>query len=96
MEVDSMAKKPAQAEEEEEDLYLKMKELQNKLEMIEIQEEYIKEEIKHLKSDEVRSKEEVSARDRGLLAPKTHHFAESQMRDLKHLLSVLTLIFHSL
>ena len=60
MEVDSMAKKPAQAEEEEEDLYLKMKELQNKLEMIEIQEEYIKEEIKHLKSEEVRSKEEVS------------------------------------
>ena len=73
-----------------------MKELQNKLEMIEIQEEYIKEEIKHLKSEEVRSKEEVSARDRGLLAPKTHHFVESQMRDLKHLLSVLTLIFHSL
>ena len=38
MEVDSVAKKTAASEqpEEEEDLYLKMKELQNKLEMLEI------------------------------------------------------------
>ena len=61
MEVDSEAKKPAtNVEEEEEDLYLKMKELQNKLELIEIQEEYIKNELNHLKSEEARSKEEVS------------------------------------
>ena len=37
-----------------------MKELQNKLEMIEIQEDYIKTELNHLKSEEARSKEEVS------------------------------------
>lgn len=37
MEVDSVANKPVtNVEEEEEDLYLKMKELQNKLELIEI------------------------------------------------------------
>ena len=48
------------AEEGEEDLYLKMKELQNKLEMIEIQEDYIKTELNHLKAEEIRSKEEVS------------------------------------
>jgi len=36
-----------------------MKELQNKLEMIEIQEDYIKTELNHLKSEEARSKEEL-------------------------------------
>ena len=70
MEVDSVATKakpatqqngvPKNAPPEEEDLYLKMKELQNKLEMIEIQEEYIKTELNHLKSEEARSKDEVS------------------------------------
>ena len=61
MEVDSVAngQHPA-APEAEEDLYLKMKELQNKLEMIEIQEDYIKTELNHLKAEEIRSKEEVS------------------------------------
>lgn len=39
---------------------MQMKELQNKLEMIEIQEDYIKTELNHLKSEEARSKEEVS------------------------------------
>ena len=58
MEVDSVTALAAQ--ETEEDLYLKMKELQNKLEMIEIQEDYIKTELNHLKAEEVRSKEEVS------------------------------------
>ena len=64
MEVDSVANKAAagQQPEEEEDLYLKMKELQNKLEMLEIQEDYIKTELNHLKSEEARSKEEVSHR----------------------------------
>ena len=74
MEVDSVATKatkPAATQQngvlknnappEEEDLYLKMKELQNKLEMIEIQEEYIKTELNHLKSEEARSKDEVSS-----------------------------------
>ena len=67
MEVDSVASKAQQintgaqnSPPEEEDLYLKMKELQNKLEMIEIQEEYIKTELNHLKSEEMRSKDEVS------------------------------------
>ena len=70
MEVDSVATKAKPATQqngvhknappEEEDLYLKMKELQNKLEMIEIQEEYIKTELNHLKSEEARSKDEVS------------------------------------
>lgn len=76
MEVDSVAAtkaKPAtqqngvlknDAPPEEEDLYLKMKELQNKLEMIEIQEEYIKTELNHLKSEEARSKDEVSTIER--------------------------------
>ena len=57
MEVDSVTK-PQQVEEEE-DLYLKMKELQNKLEMMDIQEQYIKNELNHLKSEEARSKDEV-------------------------------------
>ena len=33
-------------EEEEVDLYLKMKELENKLEILDIQEEYIKDELR--------------------------------------------------
>ena len=60
MEVDSAVQPLTRPEEEEEDLYLKMKELQNKLEMLDIQEEYIKNELNHLKSEEARSKEEVS------------------------------------
>jgi len=49
MEVDT---EPANAngkqgkQEEEPDLYLKMKELENKLEIIDIQEEYIKDELR--------------------------------------------------
>lgn len=59
MEVDSVATPAVQ--QEDEDLYLRMKELQNKLEMIEIQEDYIKTELNHLKAEEIRSKEEVSS-----------------------------------
>jgi len=57
MEVDSVATPAVQ--QEDEDLYLRMKELQNKLEMIEIQEDYIKTELNHLKAEEIRSKEEI-------------------------------------
>ena len=61
MEVDSVAGKVLKPnDDEDEDLYLKMKELQSKLEMMEIQEQYIKNELNHLKSEEARSKDEVS------------------------------------
>ena len=46
--------------EAEEDLYLKMKELEKDLEILTIQEEYIKDEQRHLKSEYIRAKEEVS------------------------------------
>ena len=66
MEVDSIMDTPANVkgqglkQEEEQDLYLKMKELENKLEILDIQEEYIKDELRQLQSELVRSKEEVS------------------------------------
>ena len=61
MEVDSVAGRVLKPnDDEDEDLYLKMKELQSKLEMMEIQEQYIKNELNHLKSEEARSKDEVS------------------------------------
>ena len=64
MEVDSVAGKVLKPnDDEDEDLYLKMKELQSKLEMMEIQEQYIKNELNHLKSEEARSKDEVSTLD---------------------------------
>jgi hypothetical protein len=44
----------------EEDLYLKMKELERELDFLTMQEEAIKEEQRHLKSEYIRSKEEVS------------------------------------
>ena len=44
----------------EEDLYTKMKELESALEMLSIQENYLRDEQRHLKSEYVRSKEEVS------------------------------------
>ncbi|KAI8068335.1 26S protease regulatory subunit 6B [Gongronella butleri] len=43
----------------EEDLYVKLKKLQRDLEFLELQEEYIKDEQKHLKSELVRAQEEV-------------------------------------
>lgn len=65
MEVDTqsqktLAKKAANTNEAEEDLYLKLKELENQLEILNIQEEYIRDEQRHLKSEYIRSKEEVS------------------------------------
>ena len=44
----------------ENDLYMKMKDLESQLEMLQIQEDYLKDEQRHLKSEYVRSKEEVS------------------------------------
>ena len=55
MEIDSFAKdKKADI-----DLYIKMKDLEKELEILNIQEEYIKDEQRHLKSEYVRSKEEI-------------------------------------
>lgn len=50
----------AKAEPTEEDLYMRMKELESELEILQIQEDYLKDEQRHLKSEYVRSKEEVS------------------------------------
>ncbi len=41
------------------DLYMKMKELESELEILSIQEEYLKDEQRHLKSEYIRSKEEI-------------------------------------
>ena len=65
MEIDSGAGKPVEQkknekQEEDQDLYLKMKELENRLEILDIQEEYIKDELRHLQSELIRSKDEVS------------------------------------
>ena len=61
MDVDTHPAKGKEVKAEEDvDLYLKMKELENKLEILDIQEEYIKDELRQLQSELVRSKEEVS------------------------------------
>lgn len=41
------------------DLYMKMKELESELEILSIQEDYLKDEQRHLKSEYIRSKEEI-------------------------------------
>eukprot|EP00297_Palpitomonas_bilix_P019871 CAMPEP_0113877388 /NCGR_PEP_ID=MMETSP0780_2-20120614/6066_1 /TAXON_ID=652834 /ORGANISM="Palpitomonas bilix" /LENGTH=65 /DNA_ID=CAMNT_0000863675 /DNA_START=104 /DNA_END=298 /DNA_ORIENTATION=+ /assembly_acc=CAM_ASM_000599 len=40
------------------DLFKRLKELQRKLEFLEIQEEYVKDEMKHLKGEYLRAQEE--------------------------------------
>lgn len=52
-----MSKK--QEEETAQDLYKKMKDLESTLEILSIQEEYLKDEQRHLKSEYIRSKEEI-------------------------------------
>ena len=54
--------KPAasRAGADDDDLYMKMKKLESELEMLSIQEDYLRDEQRHLKSEYVRSKEEVS------------------------------------
>ena len=47
-------------QESEEDLYLKMKSLEKQLEILEIQEDAIKEELRNFQSEEIRMKEAVS------------------------------------
>ena len=44
---------------EEEDLYLEMKRLEREFEFVEIQEDYLKDELKNLKREYIRAKEEV-------------------------------------
>ena len=44
----------------ENELYMKMKDLESKLEMIQIQEDYLKDQQRNLKSEYVRPREEVS------------------------------------
>ena len=47
-------------QQKEEDYYLRMKELESELEILSIQEDYLRDEQRHLKSEYIRSKEEVS------------------------------------
>lgn len=56
----TMVQNKAALTDTEQDLYTKMKELENELEMLQIQENYLRDEQRHLKSEYVRSKEEVS------------------------------------
>ena len=51
--------KDAVEDQEEKDLYIQMKELQNQLRFLEIQEEYIKDEQRNLKRELLRAQEEV-------------------------------------
>jgi len=43
----------------DDDLYLRLKELQRQMEFLDIQEEYIKDEMKNLKREEIRAKQEI-------------------------------------
>jgi 26S proteasome regulatory subunit T3 len=58
--VEMVSSSPSQKTKEEQDLYMRMKDLESELEILQIQEEYLKDEQRHLKSEYVRSKEEVS------------------------------------
>ena len=48
-------------EQEDYDLYMKMKELQAELEMLEVQEGHLKGEMRHLSSEYIYAQEEVSS-----------------------------------
>jgi hypothetical protein len=58
--VEMVAESSAKLSPTEEDLYMRMKDLESELEILQIQEDYLKDEQRHLKSEYVRSKEEVS------------------------------------
>eukprot|EP00938_MAST-03A_sp_MAST-3A-sp1_P000229 g229.t1 len=55
----SMLVEEKKSEEESNNLYLKMKELEQSLEFVRIQENYLKDEMKNLKREMIRAKEEV-------------------------------------
>lgn len=59
MEMDGGGAAKHHEEEQNEDLYTRMKQLQRHLEFVDIQEEYIKDEMKNLKRELIRAKEEV-------------------------------------
>jgi len=59
MDVEGESAKPAESKSAKPDIYAKMKSLQQVLEFLEIQEEYIKDEIHNLKREHVRAKEEM-------------------------------------
>jgi len=71
MEVDRVALKPSEPfrsvshTDEEKDLYLRMQELEKEFDLLSMQEEYLREEMRHLKSEYVRAKEEVSCQKLG-------------------------------
>ena len=48
-----------QSSKTEVDLYMKMKEMESELEILSIQEDYLRDEQRHLKSEYIRSKEEI-------------------------------------
>jgi 26S proteasome regulatory subunit T3 len=59
MEVDTIAKPAKAAVQNDDDLYSKLKRAQRQVEMLDIQEEYIKDEMKNLKRELLRAQEEV-------------------------------------
>lgn len=61
MEIDQVASESKNQHqiECEEDLYLKMKQLERELELLSMQEDYLRDEQRHLKSEYIRSKEEI-------------------------------------
>jgi 26S proteasome regulatory subunit T3 len=63
MEIDTVSKPIKHSTQpetkDEEDLYMRMRELERELELLSMQEEFLKDEQRHLKSEYIRSKEEV-------------------------------------
>lgn len=59
--VSSPVREPRKEPQDQNDLYIKLKTLERKLEFLEIQEEYIKDEVKNLKRELLRAQEEVRA-----------------------------------
>lgn len=64
MEIDTVTNsqnhsEPVHDTKDEQDLYMRMRELERELELLSMQEEFLKDEQRHLKSEYIRSKEEV-------------------------------------
>jgi 26S proteasome regulatory subunit T3 len=57
--MDAYMKDAGKGPQPEQDLYMRMKELESELELLTIQEEYLKDEQRHLKSEYIRSKDEI-------------------------------------